>query len=161
VTGARVFFETTEKLVADDRDGGSSDVYQRSGQSTRLISTGPAGGDGAFAASFVGASKEGASVFFETKEKLVAGDGDVKTDVYMRLVGVRGGEGASTTLVSIGANGGSGAFDASFAESSADGSRAFFITNERLAPDDTDLHVDIYERSVGSGAEFAWKARRS
>ena len=36
--GTHVFFVTTEQLTADDADGGSADLYERSGTVTRLIS---------------------------------------------------------------------------------------------------------------------------
>src|SRR5205823_13778250 len=47
--GTHVFFETNEKLVTGDTDG-SQDVYDRSGGSTTLVSTGPSGGNGPFGA---------------------------------------------------------------------------------------------------------------
>ena len=36
--GSRVFFETTEKLTADDQDTARQDVYERAGGVTTLIS---------------------------------------------------------------------------------------------------------------------------
>src|SRR3954447_26248536 len=47
--GTRVFFQTTESLVSADTDS-SMDVYQRSGGTTTLLSTGPNGGNGSFSA---------------------------------------------------------------------------------------------------------------
>ena len=75
--GARVFFVTFEVLAGADSDT-SQDVYERSGGQTTLISTGPTGANGAFDASFRGASADGARVFFGTAEPLVAGDMDTR-----------------------------------------------------------------------------------
>ena len=46
-TARRVFFDTEEKLVAADTDA-QFDVYERSGGTTTLLSTGPSGGNGSF-----------------------------------------------------------------------------------------------------------------
>ena len=54
----------------------SIDVYERAGGQTTLVSTGPTGGNGAFHASFRGASADGTRVFFETVESLVSADTD-------------------------------------------------------------------------------------
>ena len=51
--GTRVFFTTDEQLVTADTDS-SGDVYERSGGTTTLVSTGPAGGNGAFDADLRG-----------------------------------------------------------------------------------------------------------
>jgi hypothetical protein len=142
--GSRVFFSTTERLVAADTDS-STDLYQRSGGVTTLVSTGPDGGNGAFDAGFRGASADGSRVFFETDEKLVTpADTDSVGDVYERSGGV-------TTLISTGPNGGNGASNAFFAGVSEDGSRVFFTTDEKLVtPADADAATDIYKRSSGA-----------
>ena len=85
---------TSEQLVASDSDS-AADVYERAGGVTTLLSTGPAGGNGAFEAPFRAASLDGSRVFFETEEALVASDNDTSQDVYERAGGV-------TTLVSTG-----------------------------------------------------------
>jgi hypothetical protein len=140
--GTHVFFRTKSSLVASDTDN-SFDVYDRSGGATTLISTGPAGGNGAFDANFSGASADGAGVFFTTAERLVSTDVDSRQDVYQRL-------GGTTTLLSTGPAGGSGAFDAYFAGASTDGVRVFFHTDEALTTGDTDSFPDVYERYVGA-----------
>ena len=137
--GTRVIFETDEGLVAGDNDG-LPDVYQRSAGTTTLLSTGPAGGNGAFDAFFAGSSDDASVVFFETDEQLVAGDTDTSLDVYQR-------SGGTTTQVSTGGN---GVFDAFFRGSSLDGSRVFFQTSESLSGADTDTSNDVYERSGGT-----------
>src|SRR5262245_31455628 len=66
------------------------------------VSTGPAGGNGAFQGFFAGASADGSRVFFATQEPLVGADTDTELDVYER-------SGGQTTLVSTGPTGGNGA----------------------------------------------------
>jgi hypothetical protein len=145
--GTRVFFTTAERLVAADTDN-SQDVYQRLGTTTTLISTGTTGGNGAFNAFFAGATPDGTHVYFETNEKLVAGDTDNSQDVYDR-------SGNTTTLVSTGTTGGNGAFNAFFDGASADGSHVFFETGESLVSGDTDSSVDIYDRSGGTTTQVS------
>ena len=139
--GSRVFFESFERLVADDTDA-SSDIYERSGGQTTLLSTGPAGGNGEIEADFYGASADGTRVFIGTNESLVAGDTDASSDLYER-------SGGQTTLLSIGPVGGNGEIEAGFGGTSADGTRVFFETSEALVTGDTDAFIDVYERSGG------------
>src|SRR4051794_17386859 len=106
------------------------------------VSTGPAGGNGAVAAEFAGASADGSRVFFTTVEPLVSADTDTFADVYER-------SDEQTTLVSTGPTGGNGTSSAAFAGTSVDGSRVFFSTRERLVIADTDTFADVYERSGG------------
>jgi len=140
--GSRVFFQTSEPLVAADTDG-RMDIYQRSAGTTTLISTGPAGGNGAFNAAFSANSDDGARVFFRTSEQLVSADTDTTQDLYERFNGV-------TTLVSTGPAGGNGAFQVIFDAISPDGARAFFDTAESLVAADTDSSRDVYQRSGGT-----------
>ncbi len=137
--GGRVFFETDEALSASDTDGGQQDVYERVGGTTNLVST---GGNGAFLASFAGASADGTKVLFVTDESLGGGDVDGLQDIYMR-------SGGTTTLISTG-SANNGAFAANFESVTADGSRVVFKTAEKVEPlSDTDAQLDLYER-VGS-----------
>ena len=86
--GTRSFFQTDDKMVAADTDD-SIDIYERSGNTTTLISTGPNGGNGDFGADFFDASKDGSRVAFETNESLVAADNDGGVrDVYERANGL-------------------------------------------------------------------------
>ena len=129
--------------MADDTDS-SQDIYQRSGSTTTLISIGPNGGNGAFAASFDGSSADGTRVFFSTAEKLVtATDTDSSTDVYERI-------GTTTTQLSTGSIGGNGAFTAFFDGASTSGTRVFLSTAEKLETGDTDSSTDVYERTGGA-----------
>jgi hypothetical protein len=145
--GTRVFFTTSEKLVAGDTDG-RSDVYERSGGSTKRVSAGQINGNGAFDADYAGASTDGTRVFFRTFEKLVAADTDNSRDLYERF-------GGTTKRVSAGQINGNGAFDAFFAGASADGTRVFFISNEPLVAADTDASGDVYERSAGTTTKIS------
>ena len=143
--GSRAYFETLESLVAADTDT-SYDVYERVGNTTTLISTGPAGGNGAADAYFEGVSADGSKVFFTTTESLVSGvngDTDNQQDVYQRSAG-------TTTLISTGPAGGNGNFDAYYDGISADGSHVFFDTDEGLVSGDSDGTADVYDRSGGS-----------
>jgi hypothetical protein len=142
--GTKVFFQTAEGMVADDTDG-SQDVYQRFGGTTTLVSTGPAGGNGAFMAIYDGASQDGSRVFFHTAESLVAGDTDGRSDVYERASG-------ATSVLSNGSAGGNGGFAAQFAGCSQDGTTMFFETTEQLVASDNDSTNDVYRSSGGTVA---------
>ena len=140
--GSHVFFETGEQLVSQDTDG-AADVYDRSGSTTTLVSTGPSGGNAAFDASYRDNSSDGSRVYFETPEALTSGDTDSSVDVYVR-------SGSTTTLLSTGPSGGNGSADALYEEASSDGSDVLFQTTERLVVGDTDSSSDIYDRSGGT-----------
>jgi hypothetical protein len=140
--GADVYFQTSEKLVSGDGDS-ATDVYERSGGVTSLVSTGPAGGDGDFAATLDKVSPDGTTVLFSTAEPLVAEDLDAKTDVYSR-------SGITTTLVSLGPGTGDGGFAAAYAGASADASQAYFETAEPLLAQDGDTRPDIYARAAAT-----------
>jgi hypothetical protein len=140
--GSRVFFTTLEKLVVGDTDG-STDVYERAGDTTTLISTGPTGGNGADEAHFAGVSADGMHVFFTTKERLTSTDTDSALDVYERF-------GGTTTHASIGPAGGNSAIDSFYVGNSTDGAKVFFVSYDGLTGDDTDSgNRDVYERAGG------------
>jgi hypothetical protein len=142
--GGRVFFNTTQKMTADDTDTARADVYERTGGVTRLVSqpTGVADPD-SFGANLVATSEDGGRAFFQTSQKLTTDDTDTnRDDLYERAAGV-------TTLVSQP----TGVTDpdtnlAFFVDLSADGSHAFFNTTQKLTADDLDSgRVDTYERA--------------
>src|SRR5437773_1104170 len=66
------------------------------------------------------------------------------------LGGIAGASHDLFQLVSAGEINGNGAFDTAFSGASADGSRVFFTTGEKLVAGDTDASHDVYERSGGS-----------
>jgi hypothetical protein len=140
--GTKVFFQTAEGLVAGDTDG-QQDVYQRSGGATTLVSTGPAGGNGAHLASYDSVSQDGSRVIFHTPESLVAGDTDQRSDVYERAGGV-------TTLLSIGSAGGNGSIAANFAGATQDATTVFLETQEQLVTADNDSTNDVYRSAGGT-----------
>jgi hypothetical protein len=140
--GARVWFETQEKLVPGDTDD-QQDVYERSSGQTLLISRGAINGNGPLASTFMGASSDGSRVFFNTPEQLVTADTDVNQDVY------EFSPGGVITLISAGAINGNGNNQAFFVRASGDGSRVLFTTNEQLVTGDTDASDDLYQRVGG------------
>jgi Tol biopolymer transport system component len=155
--GSMVFFQTSESLTAPDQDG-AVDLYARNLASqpptTILLSQADAscGAGGCVSearnATFAGASADGSRVFFETAEILVPADGDGAGDVYVRDLTSASAE---TELVS-GAPPGAcpNGLSASecvpkFRGASADGSRAFFTSSERISSGvDTDAASDVY-----------------
>jgi hypothetical protein len=80
--GSKIFFTTTEPLVAEDTDS-SQDVYIRSGGETTLVSGGQVGGNGPFSAGLRGVSAAGSRAFFTTQERLTVDDDFAgEPDVY-------------------------------------------------------------------------------
>jgi hypothetical protein len=142
-SSSAVLFSTDEALTGDDLDG-SQDVYERAGGVTTLRSKGPAGGNGPLNASFAGASADGAHVFFVSAEQLVAGDTDGALDVYENAAG-------ATALVSTGPLAGKTTAAAGLPAGAvaADGSHAFFTTDERETEGDLDAETDVYDRFAG------------
>ena len=137
-----MIFSTAESLTSADTDE-AQDLYARSGGTTTLLSTGPNGGNGPADALFAKASNDGSRVFFTTTESLVTEDTDSSTDVYER-------SGGATTLVSTGTVGGNGPFGVGLHAVSANGSRAFMSTLERLtSEDDFAGEEDVYSHSGG------------
>jgi hypothetical protein len=80
--GSRAFFETAQPLVGRDRNG-RVDVYMWQDGEVSLISSGTGGSD----AHFFEASADGGSVFFTSRERLVARDTDNNNDVYVARIG--------------------------------------------------------------------------
>lgn len=136
--GTHVLFESFSWLAEGDGDD-ESDVYERSNATTRLVSTGPSGGNGPFGAQLGGISPDGSRTFFETAEKLTDDDHDIFNDVYERSAG-------TTRLISAGGTFGPGAH---FLDVSADGARVFFETEESLVSGDSDSSNDVYESFEG------------
>ena len=68
--GNRAVVTTAAALTGGDTDT-QPDVYERSGGTTTLLSTGTSGGNGAFPAFFSSATSDGTAVQFVTDEQLV------------------------------------------------------------------------------------------
>ena len=139
----KVFFGTNESLGASDTDS-YFDTYMSAGGAATLMTIGPDGGNGNFAAEFAGASQDGSRMFFQSMEQLVAADTDSQMDVYERV-------GATTNLASIGPNGGNAAFPALYDGCSADGTKIFFTTDEALVSADLGGE-DVYRHASGTTA---------
>lgn len=137
--GSRAFFTTTEQLVSDDADS-TTDIYERSGGTTRLVSSGQTS-NGSAAVNFLTSSEDGTRVFFSTVEQLVAADNDTALDIYEHSA-------PTTTLISTGQSG-NGPTTSAFRDISTDGTRVIFATQDPLVPGDTDAVTDIYERHGG------------
>ncbi len=145
--GEKVLFSSFARLTAQDTDS-LPDVYERVRGKTRLVSIGPAGGNGNCADEqyefachphVAGMTRNGARLFFGTEEALVANDTDHETDIYVRIRG-------RTRLITRGAVGGNGPFHVSGVAGTAalDGQVLWFTTLEQLSPSDTDSQVDLY-----------------
>jgi Tol biopolymer transport system component len=145
-----VAFSSAEALSGSDGDSGD-DIYARDvvGGTTDLVSPAgacPAGlGQGECTPIFGGISGDGSHVFYETGERVAAGqDTDEGQDVY-------GWSGAAPALVSTGTGGG-GDSNATYQGTSTDGAAVFFEIDESLAPADGDNAEDVYRRAGGTTA---------
>jgi hypothetical protein len=90
--GAHVFFSTDRQLSPQDSDQ-TDDVYERFRGKTRLVSTGPEGGNGDDYSELDGISSDGRTAYFETDDSLVRDDKNRAWDLYER-------RGTRTTLLS-------------------------------------------------------------
>jgi hypothetical protein len=152
--GKVVYFETKEQLVDTDTDS-FTDLYARdlTSEETTLVSAGesacqPSCGNGEFEVSRRGISADGTYAYFTTAESLSTADGDSAFDIYARDL-----EGETTSLVSTGScvGCGNGGAVPIFNGSSADGTRVFFSSEEKLVEADTDKATDVYARDLPAG----------
>ncbi len=137
--GSRLVFSSDENLTADDTDQGALDIYERNtatGQ-VRLIS----GGSGNVHAFFAGATPNGSHIWFSSSERYESGGGPPNIQyVYQRTVD------GQLTRVSPSFFG--SPVSATFRGATHDGSRVWFETAAPVAAGDTDLSIDVYERSA-------------
>ena len=137
--GSRVIVTSTAQLTPDDLDA-AEDIYEWSGGTMTLVSTGPqAGAANTFPATHIYTSPDGTRVLFETREALVAEDTDTSRDIYERSGGVTslrstGPQVAPVTVLAV----------------RGDGDHVIFTTTEALVPEDTDGMADVYENSNGT-----------
>lgn len=141
--GSRAFFDTNQQLLPDDQDT-CSDIYERSGGETTLISTGPIAPK-SFPPNicdlqrFGGVSRDGTGVFFMASGRMTedAGPGQ---NIYQRV----GTEVTSLTGIVPGPQTCVGS--STFADSSSDGRTVLFMTPEQISPEDLDGAPDAYLR---------------
>ncbi len=157
----RVWFNSYEKLTEDAPGDGTLkhgiwEVYERDGNTTRLVSRFPDGqpivvGDGRNGAGLLGASPDGERVYLTTEATLApedtdGGNGAASGDAYV-LAGGR------YTLLSTGPlDGGPNPNPTSGAHrfwASDDGRYVYFETGQRLVPEDWDNESDVYQRFEG------------
>jgi hypothetical protein len=164
--GTKVWFQTGEALVSADTDGGVPDVYERSSNSTRIVSTGGGMRENYDGALFKGASRDGSRVWFEAPDSC-----STYKNVYERFNG-------ATTRVSLGGCTGNWYFqagsidgsrvfstlgggtwerfngnftqlqDGEFQTASLDGTRIIFHHSGQLLSADTDNAQDVYAKLV-------------
>jgi hypothetical protein len=151
--GSHVFFRTRAKLVPEDTDF-DYDAYESFNGTVRLVSTGPADTGNCcgnvYQNEVLGASADGASVFFETNFRYVAEDDPASgPDVYERT-------GDQTTLLSKGPSGQGSDLNSIYGGSaiSKDGSHVYFHTRKQLTPDDTDDDQDLYVAKIADTAGY-------
>jgi hypothetical protein len=141
--GSRIWFVTSESLVAEDTNGGTQDVYEYSQGVTTLVSVGANGlAAGGY---FAGASRDGKRVFVNSTGQMVPSDSDGGyDDIYERFNG-------ASTLISRGLSGGNGmAHAGGGVVATPDAAHVFFFTPESLVASDTNsINYDIYEASLG------------
>lgn len=151
--GSVIAFSSEEQLVPEDEDS-KPDIYVVSTAvgspvlaSGRASSCSSACGGDEFSAVFNRMSSDGSVVLFSSEERLSPLDGDSDSDLFARDLGAE-----ETGLVSApGLCPLAGGCDAGFAGASSDGSKVFFMTAERLDPEDKDSEPDLYERDRTAG----------
>jgi Tol biopolymer transport system component len=137
--GDRVFFSTYERLVSEDIDE-SLDIYERAGNQTYLISTGPFEDDYPEGESEYGQpTPDGRRVLFVTDQKLVPEDGDGRDDIYQRI------DRTTTRLVTPDPQRFHCCGEWLDVEGqSPDGDRVFFVSDQPYVAGDTDQSEDAY-----------------
>lgn len=142
--GSRVFFDTDLALVPDDLDR-CTDIYERSGGQTTLISTGPAasqgfGGNVCDQVRFGGVSRDGTHAFFTSSDHLVSSQSSGE-QIYQRV----GDQVTSLTADNPQTRGCHPAL--LVADASSDGGSVLFLTSSAISSDDADTAGDAYLRS--------------
>lgn len=151
--GSVMAFSSEEKLVPEDEDP-NPDIYlvttaggSPALASGRASSCSSSCGSSEFSAVFSRMSSDGSVVLFSSEEKLSPLDGDADSDLFAHDLALE-----DTELVSApGLCPLVGGCDAGFASASSDGSKVFFLTAERLDPEDKDSEMDLYERDREGG----------
>lgn len=156
--GQYVYFETGQRLVPEDWDG-ASDLYQRSGGQTRLVSTGP---DQTLPTPefpnpsipetrFLGASPDGTTAYFATAEHLTADDPGkspsegrlLTSDIFAWHDGVTRRVTRTVSPEEVPGTPWESFDPYSFAGAGGEGS-VYFTANSAQTPDDTNASPDVY-----------------
>jgi Tol biopolymer transport system component len=146
--GSKVFFQTTEPLLADSDE--ANDVYVYSAGDAQLLTPNGCTGGGC-GAGFDAITPDGSTLVFSSEEQLVAADDDSAQDLY--VVSTSGG---SPVLASIGEAscspgcGNNSLFPAVFDRIAADGSALLFGSEEQLSGLDEDSDADMFARNLGA-----------
>ena len=141
--GSHAFFSSQENLAPTDTDVDTVDAYERTSTGALIhLSDNAMGADFNDVSAYVKhVTPDGRHVYFGTPEPLLASDTDAAGDVYdfgpAGLVHVSDGPGPDAA-----------GFSAEFVRASADGSRVYFETREKLLPADTDDSTDVYLRTT-------------
>ena len=138
--GSRAYFETAQSLDPADDDSHYSDIYERTGSTTKLLTDGP-GPDYPDHVHFDALSADGTQVMFDTPEALTSDDTDgTSRDVYI----------ANDNGITLATPGTSDPVE--YCASDPGLSKILFSTSEQLTPGDTDSAYDLYIRSGSSTA---------
>jgi hypothetical protein len=143
--GSRVFFSTSESLVAGDTDIAGPDVYAHEPDGrVSLITGSPVNPDPEVVADYAGASADGSRVFFVSPEsRATFADTDNYDDVYARNAN------GTLSLISDHPTTNPDADEtAGYGGASADGTRVLFFTAEQMLASDSDAVTDVYARNA-------------
>lgn len=144
--GSHVYFETGQRLTADDLDN-SSDVYERSNGMTTLVSTGPEApvpdpsNPSTPPARFLGATPDGTTAFFSTPEHLTSGDSESTEDIFSWRSGVTS---KVTNTASDEADSVWESFNYGYFGGVANDGSLFYVAFSPQTADDTDSYEDLY-----------------
>jgi len=152
-----VFFNIEQSLVSEDTDS-EWDLYQRSGDTLRLVSAGASvTEDRQDNFHYTGGSDDGSRVVFQSFPTMVPQDTNLALDYYERANG-------QTTLITDGPDGAAGSGYGG-AHSNADGSRFVFTADGAVVPGEMDTGAcgdpsvgdfwncqDVYLRSDGANS---------
>jgi hypothetical protein len=123
--GGRAWFQTREALSPQDDDSTGVDVYERSADTTSLVTDWPAGAGGSTDHALLAASDDGERLLIRTSGQVTPDDTDTAADLFEV-------SSAGTALVSTGPADAPGGGDAALIAASADGARVYFTSPEAL-----------------------------
>jgi len=143
------FSSFADDLVAGDTNG-TTDVFLATGAIIELVSIATGGAQGTSFSVSSDISDDGNLIVFQSRaSNLVAGDSNLRTDIF-----VRNKSSGTTTMVSTSAAGVYANSPSGTASISGDGSRVAFVSSDpNLIPiDTTPNQSDTYLKNLGTGA---------